>query len=132
MFAIAQSVGESSMPEDIELMDLVQRLKHSVPDDRCDTDEYPGCGGPLYRWMLRTTLDYWPVIRCENHLKLQDLWQQYQANEWAKIADGPWYDEKLRPRSFWEWLAEHWNDDTSEADIGPYWKLILAENGDFD
>ena len=102
----------------------IEVAKRTVPDDLCDTRDHLGCGGSLYRWTQRTTLEYFPVVRCENHLKLQCLWQQYQDDEWAKISDGPCYDEKMRPLPFCEWLAEHWNDDISEVDIGPYWELV--------
>lgn len=105
---------------------VVEVAKRTVPGDLCDTRDYPGCGGPLYRWSQPTTLDYWPVVRCENHLKLQSLWKQYQEEAWSRI-DGPSYDEKLRPLNFWDWLREHWEDDTSSAEIGPYWDLIMAE-----
>jgi hypothetical protein len=131
-FAIVPIVERFLMPDDTEFLNLLQRLKRPAPVDRCDTDEYPGCGGPLYRWTLHTTLDYWPVIRCENHIKLQHLWQDYQRDVWDKIGNDPAYDENLRPLGFWDWLNEHADVDTSQVDRDfKYWEPVgnMAENG---
>jgi hypothetical protein len=92
------------------------------PDLSCDTLEHPGCGGPLYLWLLTTTLPYWPVIRCENHLKLQSLWLNYRL-VWSKTHD-VW---KEMPLSFWDWLKAYWSEDVSMADVGPHWELISQE-----
>jgi len=95
---------------------------------RCDDAEHPDCGGPLYLWMLRTTNDYWPVIRCENHLRLQDLWTDYLV-EWS-AAHKPWGFPKNENDSrlgFKEWLRQHWAEDTSSGDIGPHWELITPD-----
>jgi len=102
---------------------VLEIAKRPAPENLCDWRERPGCGGPLYRWTQpRTTLDYWPVIRCENHLKLQEMHLQYRINwaaqrDWVKLAttEGAlWFDD---------WLKEHWSDDTSATEVGPYWGL---------
>jgi hypothetical protein len=99
---------------------FLEVAKRLVSGDLCDTRDYPGCGGPLYRWMRSTTtLDYWPVIRCENHLKLQSLHMRYRQ-EWSSQHE--WW-EREEPLWFFDWLKEHWDDDTSSAEIGPYWDL---------
>jgi len=106
---------------------VVKVQKRPVPDSLCDTRDHNGCGGPLYRWTRKTTLDYWPVIRCENHLRLQRLWGQYLDEWWAQHE---WYtrEESL---SFEDWLKENWSKDTSAVDYDfKYWELVTAGNGD--
>ncbi len=103
---------------------ILEVAKRTVPGDLCDMRDYPGCSGPLYRWTQpRTTLDYWPVVRCENHLKLQSLHMQYRQ-EWSSLHD--WWEGPEEPLWFFDWLKGHWRDDTSSAEVGPYWEL--AEN----
>jgi hypothetical protein len=99
---------------------VVEVAKRTVSDSLCDTRDYPGCGGPLYRWTQQTTLDYWPVIRCENHIKLQRRHMQYWE-EWSSQHE--WW-EREEPLWFFDWLKEHWNDDTLtvEGDFR-YWEL---------
>lgn len=106
---------------------VVEVAKRTVSDCLCDSRDLPGCGGPLYRWTLSTTLDYWPVIRCENHIKLQILHVQYRA-EWA--AQHEWWSQE-EPLWFFDWLEENRNADTSAIiDDFKYWELVLAANGD--
>jgi hypothetical protein len=103
---------------------ILEVAKRTVPNDLCDMRDHPGCGGPLYRWTQpRTTLDYWPVVRCENHLKLQSLYMQYRQ-EWSSQHEW-WEQAKASPLCFFDWLKEHWGDDTSLAEVGPYWKLAV-------
>jgi hypothetical protein len=106
---------------------VVVVVKRTVPDDLCDSKHLPGCGGPLYHWTLSTTLDYWPVVRCENHIRLQRLHRAYYQKD---LAEHPMLKYPLyNPMNFEDWLERHWNDDTSEvSEDFKYWELAEKEN----
>ena len=99
---------------------IIVVAKRAVPNDLCDCRDYPGCSGPLYRWTKPTPNDYWPVIRCENHLKLQRLRQEY-VKEWYHAST--WWEQSC-PLPWGEWLEENWDDDTSGVGkVFKYWRL---------